>query len=100
AHEQRLINLAAVAEAADEEFHAIAPGPWLIARVPWSAAEHRIRAVAADKHIAAALDIAVGAPCLVVERRTWSAEHPVTHVRFTYAAESHTLVARFTPSQG
>jgi GntR family transcriptional regulator, histidine utilization repressor len=100
AHEQRLINLAAVAEAADEEFHAIAPGPWLIARVPWSAAEHRIRAVAADRHIAAALDIEPGAPCLVVERRTWSAEHPVTHVRFTYAAESHALVARFTPSQG
>jgi 16S rRNA (cytosine1402-N4)-methyltransferase len=37
---------------------------------------------------------------LVVERRTWSAEHPVTHVRFIYPAESHTLVARFTPSQG
>jgi GntR family histidine utilization transcriptional repressor len=100
AHEQRLINLAAVTEAADEEFLDSAPGPWLIGRVPWSAAEHRIRAVAADKHIAAALDIAVGAPCLVVERRTWSAEHSVTHVRFTYAAESHTLVARFTPSQG
>ncbi|MFD2058279.1 histidine utilization repressor [Mesorhizobium calcicola] len=100
AHEQRLINLAAVPEAGDEEFLGSAPGPWLIGRVPWSEAEHRIRAVAADKHIAASLDIAAGAPCLVVERRTWSAEHPVTHVRFTYAAESHTLVARFTPSQG
>ncbi|MFC3322599.1 histidine utilization repressor [Mesorhizobium cantuariense] len=100
AHEQRLINLTAVPEAADEEFVAIAPGPWLIGRVPWSEAEHRIRAVAADRHIAAALDIAAGAPCLVVERRTWSADHPVTHVRFTYAAESHTLVARFRPSQG
>jgi len=100
AHEQRLINLVAVPEAAEEEFLAIAPGPWLIGRVPWSAAEHRIRAIAADRHIAKALDIAAGAPCLVVERRTWSAEHPVTHVRFTYAAESHTLVARFTPSQG
>ena len=100
AHEQRLINLTAVPEAADEEFVAIAPGPWLIGRVPWSEAEHRIRAVAADRYIAAALEIEAGAPCLVVERRTWSAEHPVTHVRFTYAAESHTLVARFTPSQG
>jgi GntR family histidine utilization transcriptional repressor len=100
AHEQRLINLAAVAEAGEEEFLDIAPGPWLIGRVPWSEAEHRIRAVAADKHIAEALDIAAGAPCLVVERRTWSAEHPVTQVRFTYAAESHTLVARFRPSQG
>jgi GntR family histidine utilization transcriptional repressor len=100
AHEQRLINLTAVPEASDEEFLTIAPSPWLIGRVPWSEAEHRIRAVGADKQVAAALDIAAGAPCLVVERRTWSAEHPVTHVRFTYAAESHTLVARFKPSQG
>ncbi|RUU49493.1 histidine utilization repressor [Mesorhizobium sp. M2C.T.Ca.TU.002.02.1.1] len=98
--EQRLINLSAVAEAAEEEFLEIAPGPWLIGRVPWSEAEHRIRAMAADEAIADALDIDPGAPCLVVERRTWSAEHPVTHVRFVYPAESHTLVARFTPSQG
>ncbi|TPJ27988.1 histidine utilization repressor [Mesorhizobium sp. B2-7-2] len=98
--EQRLINLSAVAEAGEEEFLDIAPGPWLIGRVPWSEAEHRIRAMAADETIADALDIDVGAPCLVVERRTWSAEHPVTHVRFVYPAESHTLVARFTPSQG
>ena len=100
AHEQRLINLAAVTEAANEEFADISPGPWLIGRVPWSEAEHRIRAVAANARIAPALQIEAGAPCLVVERRTWSAEHPVTHVRFTYPAESHTLVARFKPSQG
>ncbi|MGX5803905.1 histidine utilization repressor [Bradyrhizobium sp. Arg314] len=98
--EQRLINLSAVAEAGEEEFVDIAPGPWLIGRVPWSEAEHRIRAMAADDTVADVLDIDPGAPCLVVERRTWSAEHPVTHVRFIYPAESHTLVARFTPSQG
>ncbi|PBB91673.1 histidine utilization repressor [Mesorhizobium sp. WSM3864] len=98
--EQRLINLLAVGEASEEEFLDIAPGPWLIGRVPWSEAEHRIRAMAADETIADTLDIDPGAPCLVVERRTWSAEHPVTHVRFIYPAESHTLVARFTPSQG
>ncbi|MGX5831271.1 histidine utilization repressor [Mesorhizobium sp. 43Arga] len=98
--EQRLINLSAVPEAGDEQFLEIAAGPWLIGRVPWSEAEHRIRAMAADEAIADALDIDPGAPCLVVERRTWSAEHPVTHVRFIYPAESHTLVARFTPSQG
>ncbi|WP_027051406.1 histidine utilization repressor [Mesorhizobium erdmanii] len=98
--EQRLINLSAVPEARDEEFSEIAAGPWLIGRVPWSEAEHRIRAMAADESVADALDIDPGAPCLVVERRTWSAEHPVTHVRFVYPAESHTLVARFTPSQG
>jgi GntR family histidine utilization transcriptional repressor len=98
-HEARLISLTAVPDAADEAFRDIAPGPWLVAQVPWSAAEHRIRASAADAAMAAALDIAAGSACLVVERRTWSAEHPVTHVRFTYAADSHVLVARFTPSQ-
>jgi GntR family histidine utilization transcriptional repressor len=98
-HEARLISLTAVPDAAEEAFQDIAPGPWLVAQVPWSAAEHRIRATAADAAVAAALGIAEGSPCLVVERRTWSAEHPVTHVRFTYAADSHALVARFTPSQ-
>ncbi|AZO57730.1 MULTISPECIES: histidine utilization repressor [unclassified Mesorhizobium] len=98
--ERRLINLSAVSEAGDEAFLETAAGPWLIGRVPWSEAEHRIRAMAADETVADALDIDPGAPCLVVERRTWSAEHPVTHVRFIYPAESHTLVARFTPSQG
>ncbi|WP_421913566.1 histidine utilization repressor [Mesorhizobium sp.] len=100
AHEQRLINLAAVPEATEEEFLNTSPGPWLIGCVPWSAAEHRIRAVGADARVASALDILAGAPCLVVERRTWSAEYPVTHVRFTYAAGNHALVARFTPSRG
>jgi GntR family histidine utilization transcriptional repressor len=96
--EERLINLAAVPEAAAESFAEIAPGPWLVARVPWSAAEHRIAATAADAETAVALEIKTGSPCLVVERRTWSAERPVTAVRLTYAGDSHTLVARFAPS--
>ena len=96
--EERLISLAAVPEAADESFAEIAPGPWLIGRVPWSAAEHTIRATAAGAATAAALDIAAGSPCLVVERRTWSADLPVTLVTLTYAGDSHALVARFAPS--
>ncbi|MEO9337312.1 histidine utilization repressor [Mesorhizobium sp. SB112] len=95
--EERLISLTSVPEASDEPFRETASGPWLVNRVPWSAAEHRISAAAADTETAAALEIASGAPCLVVERRTWSSEKPVTHVRFVYSADSHTLVARFTP---
>lgn len=96
-HEARLINLAIVPDAEDAPLAETAPGPWLVSRIPWSAAEHRIRAAAADTHRAALLGVPDGAPCLVVERRTWSASEPVTHVRFTYPGESHTLVARFTP---
>ncbi|MBX3576301.1 MAG: histidine utilization repressor [Rhizobiaceae bacterium] len=95
--EERLISLVTVPEAASAPFDDVAPGPWLLGHVPWSAAEHTIRAVAADAGTAGLLDIDAGDACLVVERRTWSAEKPVTFVRLTYPGESHALVARFAP---
>ncbi len=96
--EDRLINLVAVPEAAAETFDDTAPGAWLISRVPWSAAEHRIRAVGADARAADLLAIAPGTACLVVERRTWSGGVYITHVRLTYPGEKHELVAEFAPS--
>lgn len=96
--EERLISLAAVPDAASQSFAETAPGPWLIAQVPWSAAEHTIRATGADAATASALDIAEARPCLVIERRTWSADQPVTFVRLTYPGDCHALVARFAPS--
>ncbi|MBL0372470.1 histidine utilization repressor [Rhizobium sp. KVB221] len=97
--EERLINLAAVPEAAEETFADTAPGSWLLQQVPWSAAEHKIKAVAADDDIASALSIPPGSACLVVERRTSMQGTFITHVRLTYLGSSHELVARFTPSQ-
>ncbi|GLS34184.1 GntR family transcriptional regulator, histidine utilization repressor [Mesorhizobium albiziae] len=98
--EDRLISLEAVPEAAEESFAETAPGSWLVDRVPWSAAENTIRATGADAATAGAMGIAPGTACLVIERKTWSADQPVTHVRLTYAGDSHALVARFTPPQG
>ncbi len=97
--EERLISIDAVPEARDEGFEQGAPGPWLIAHLPWSAAEHRISAVAADARVATLLGIEPNAACLVIERRTWSGGATVTHVRLTYPAGSHELVAEFAPSQ-
>jgi GntR family histidine utilization transcriptional repressor len=97
--EERIINLAAVPEALEERFAEAAPGAWLVSRVPWSAAEHRIRAVGADAPMASALEIAAGTACLTIERRTWRAERSVTFVRLTYPGYEHELVARFTPSR-
>ena len=96
--EDRLINLEAVPEAAGEPFVDIAPGPWLVSVAPWSAAEHRIRAVGADARAAELLAIPPGTPCLVVERRTWSGGLYITHVRLTYPGEMHELVAEFAPT--
>jgi GntR family transcriptional regulator, histidine utilization repressor len=97
--EERIINLTAVPEAVDERFIEAAPGAWLVSRVPWSAAEHKIRAVGADAAVANALEIKEGTACLTIERRTWRAERSVTFVRLTYPGYEHELVARFTPSR-
>ena len=96
--EERLINLAAVPEAAAEAFADIAPGAWLLARAPWTTAEHRIRARPADARRAGLLDLTKGTACLAVERRTWSGKAAITHVRLTYPGQSHELVARFSPT--
>jgi GntR family histidine utilization transcriptional repressor len=95
--ERRLINLSAAPEAAGERFAELSPGAWLVQRVPWTSAEHRISAAATRGETARALRIADGVPCLLIERRTWSGETPVTHVKLTYPGEAHELVARFTP---
>lgn len=98
--EERRINAGVVPEAAGTDFGANAPGRWLIAQVPWSAAENRIQAMAAPAETARLLELPKGTACLVVERRTWSHAGPVTFVRLTYPGDSHTLVARFTPTPG
>lgn len=97
--EQRLINLCCAPGAQDEGFVETAPGAWLLTLVPWSAAEHTIRALAADAEMAEALGLSLGAPCLIVERRTFSTSATITHVRLIYPGDRHALTASFAPSQ-
>ncbi len=97
-HEVRSINLEAVPTAIEANFEAESPGSWLVHHVPWTDAEHRIRAAETAPQVSDALGITKGAAGLVVERRTWLRGQPVTHVVFTYPAEGHELVARFSPS--
>ncbi|MBN9514449.1 MAG: histidine utilization repressor [Alphaproteobacteria bacterium] len=97
--EERLINLKAVPEAEAESFAEISPGRWLLDTVPWTEAEHRIRATAAGRAEALRLGVPQGTSCLVVERRTWRGKLPITHVRLLYPGDAHQLVAHFTPSQ-
>ncbi|WP_209318689.1 UTRA domain-containing protein [Falsiroseomonas selenitidurans] len=94
--EDRLINLDAVPEAAAEAFGAVPPGSWLLDRVPWTEAEHRIQALAADAAAAALLGIAPGAPCLVLDRISRCQGRPITAVRLTYPGDRHALTSRAT----
>lgn len=95
--ERRLINLAAVPEAAEVDFSAEPPGSWLLAHVPWTEAEHRITAVNAGAKELVALGIAAGAACMALERWTWRGGERITYARQVYPGDRYALVARFQP---
>ncbi len=97
--ERRLIGLAATPDAGDETFEAVSPGGWLLKRAPWTEAEHRIAAVAADRETALRLDLAAGEACLKLERRTWADGRGVTWAWQTFPGQAYDLVARFSPAR-
>jgi len=98
--ERRLISLAAAPEAETADFEAQAPGGWLLAHTPWTEAEHRISAVAADRETAAGLGLQIGGACLRLERRTWRDGQGVTWASQTFPGAAYDLVARFSPTKG
>lgn len=95
--ERRLIALATVADAADEQFIDQAPGTWLLGHIPWTSARHRIKAVATSRSEARALGMRPHAACLEVTRTTWRAQEIVTHVRQLFRGDRFDLVAEFRP---
>lgn len=98
--ERRWINLDVVPAAADEGFTSIAPGAWLLKHIPWTEAEHVISAHSAGGELARQLEIASGAPCLRIERKTWIDDSTITFVQLNYPGESKRLIGRFQPSTG
>lgn len=95
--EERLVNVDAAPGITCHPLEEVAPGPWLLAHVPWTEAEHTISACEAGKLEAAALEVRLGSACLVVERRTWNGDVPVTLARLWHPGAEHRLVGRFEP---
>lgn len=93
--EHRLINLDAVPDARRQRFQSRSPGRWLLARVPWTEAEHQISALNASRVIAGHLQIPRNQACLCIERRTWRDGQRITYARVLYPSGQHRLVARF-----
>lgn len=96
--EDRHIFLDAIPLAGTVDFRHEPPGSWLVAHVPWTEAEHRITAIAADALIARALAVSVGSPCLMVERRTWRGTETLTIARQVFRGDAFDLTARFGPN--
>lgn len=99
-HERRLINLDVVPEAEQVDFAKEQAGGWLLRQIPWSTAEHVIRAVSPAVPVARHLCLSPSTPCLEIVRRTVFEDRPVTFARFTYPGDAHQLVAVFSPQNG
>ena len=95
--ELRAINLDAAPAAAAQDFGKVVPGQWLLRSMPFSAANHRVRAINAAGRDAKMLDIAVGTACLEILRQTRIERTWVTRVRLLYPGAVHQLVADFAP---
>ena len=91
----RTLSLAAVPEAADEQFDDIAPGSWLLDRTMWTDTRHRIRAASVLGRESALLGVQSGTACLSVERSTWRAGEAVTQVRQLFPGDRYELTAEF-----
>ena len=96
--EERVINVEAAPRITCQPLEQVSPGQWLLANVPWTQAKHSISARAVDGAFAGHLDLAVGSPCLVVQRQTWNEAVPVTFVRCWYPGEDYSLEGDFRPS--
>ncbi len=80
-HERRWIDLTTLPHAADVDFADRGPNEWLAETVPFSEVEIGFSAVSGPPDVRAALGVADGAPLFLIERSTWLADEPVTHVR-------------------
>lgn len=96
--EERLINVEAAPKITCQPLDDVSPGQWLLAHVPWTDAKHSISARGASAAVASHLDIEPGTACLVVERRTWNGDVPVTLGRFWYPGDEHSVEGQFRPS--
>jgi GntR family histidine utilization transcriptional repressor len=97
--EERLVNVDAAPGITCHPLETVPAGPWLLAHVPWTEAEHTISACEAGPAEAEALQVKQGSACLVVERRTWNGDVPVTLARLWHSGAQHRLVGKFEPAR-
>lgn len=89
AYEDRWINLAAVPAIIDAPLTDINPNEWLVQNAPFAHGTLDYSAVPAGPDEAVHLDCPPGTPVMILERRTFGPDAPVTFMRLTYAPGHH-----------
>ena len=93
--EDRWVNPMLAPEYLKQDYQRTTAHDYLSAVAPISEGEHVVEAVLPPKHIAEALYMPKGEPCLVIQRRTWSQGQIVTIVRLWFPSSRYRLQGRF-----
>ena len=87
--EERWVDAQLVPNFIEQDFSVTNTSDYLIAHVPLEGGSYTIRALAAPAEVAQALDISVGAPALLLSRKTYSAGQVVTYVNMWHAGNRY-----------
>ena len=95
--EDRFVNPACAPHFLEQSFKDQPPSEYLLAAIPAEEIEHTVDAVLAGEG-APFLKIGKREPCLLLTRRTWAANTPVTYAKLLYPASRYRLSCRFKAS--
>ncbi|AMM24637.1 histidine utilization repressor [Variovorax sp. PAMC 28711] len=93
--EERYVNPQVVPDFLEQDFEAVPPSEYLVRNVPFDQIEHLVDAVLPTAEQAAMLAMEASEPCLLLTRRTWTRNVPVTWVRCLHPASRYRLGSRF-----
>ncbi len=93
--EDRYVSPHVVPAYLEQDFTAIPPSEYLVRNVPFDQIEHVVDAVLPTAEQAQRLAISVQEPCLLLTRRTWTHNVPVTMVRCLHPSSRYRLGSRF-----
>lgn len=97
--EDRYVSPRMVPDFLNQDFERIPPSEYLVNTVPVDQIEHIVDAVLPTRGEAKKLEMDAKDPCLLLTRRTWFNESPVTWVRCLHPASRYRLGSRFKPGQ-
>lgn len=89
AFEDRWVNLAAVPDFAAAPLDDISPNEWLVQNASFAHGTLDYSAAPAGEPAASHLNCLPDTPLMILERRTFGPDAPVTHVRLSYAPNHH-----------
>jgi len=94
--EDRFVNPALAPDYLEQDFTRTTPNEYLMQAVRPDTVEHNIEAIAASPGQAKLLDLAQGAPCLLLDRRTFFTGAVVTWAQLVYPGSRYRLSSTFT----